>query len=134
MVVLRRKDCLVVLNRYPYTNGHLMIVPVRHVPDFASLSRPELDTIGELLILSERALVDCMKAEGINGGWNLGRCAGAGIVDHLHLHVLPRWSGDTNFLTAVGETRVISQSLSESFELLAECFARLDSAEPARGD
>ena len=122
-VLARHGGCVVILNRYPYTNGHLMIMPERHVSSFNDLADEEATAMYELLRIAESALLQRMGAEGINGGWNLGRCAGAGIEGHLHLHVLPRWSGDTNFMTAVGGTRVISQSLEDAFDILAPAFA-----------
>jgi ATP adenylyltransferase len=122
-VLARYGGCVALLNRYPYTNGHLMIMPERHVSSFNDLSVEEAGAMHELLRVAESALLELMGAEGINGGWNLGRCAGAGIEGHLHLHVLPRWSGDTNFMTAVGGTRVISQSLEDAFDILAPAFS-----------
>ena len=103
----------VILNRFPYNNGHVMIVPNEHVSDILTLS-PE--QIGEMLDLAQatiEALQQCMRAEGINLGMNLGQPAGAGIDDHLHLHVVPRWTGDTNYMTTLGETRVVPQALEE---------------------
>lgn len=121
--VLSRSDrMLTILNRYPYINGHLMIVPSRHVPDFRSLEPQELREMLDLVRLAEEALFEGMGCMGVNGGWNLGRCAGAGVDGHVHLHMLPRWSGDVNFMASVAEVRVLSQSLDSSYEQLLPFF------------
>jgi ATP adenylyltransferase len=122
LVLHRGPTAFVLLNRYPYINGHLMIVPHRHVPDLRSLERTELDEITRLLVLSEEALSRGMECMGMNGGWNLGGCAGAGVKDHIHVHMLPRWDGDSNFMTTVGGSRVLSESLEDSFERLRPWF------------
>lgn len=122
-VLHREKDFFVVLNRFPYINGHLMIVPLRHAPDLAGLSRRELEALPGLLARCERALAEGMNCMGMNGGWNLGGCAGAGIEGHIHFHMLPRWAGDTNFMTTVGETRVVSASLEDSYRRLGPFFS-----------
>lgn len=122
-VLHREKDFFVVLNRFPYINGHLMIVPLRHVPDLAGLTDRELKILPGILARCERALTEGMDCMGMNGGWNLGGCAGAGIEGHIHFHMLPRWSGDTNFMTTVGETRVLSASLEDSYRRLGPFFS-----------
>lgn len=121
-VLHREGPVFVVLNRYPYINGHLMIVPLRHAPDLNSLSREESDTMIRIMAMCERALAEGMGCMGMNGGWNLGSCAGAGIEGHIHVHMLPRWSGDTNFMTTVGSTRVLSASLDDSYSRLVPFF------------
>ncbi len=121
--VLRREaGAFVVLNRYPYIDGHMMVVCTRHLPDMSSLTPEESRTVTELLCNCERALAEGLGCEGINGGWNIGSCAGAGIEGHLHLHVLPRWPGDVNFMTSVAQTRVLSRMLEESYETLVPFF------------
>jgi len=122
LVLVRGERCLVVLNRYPYINGHMMIVPFRHVPDFTSASPEETAEIIDLVRTAEGVLRETMKCQGINGGWNLGSAAGAGIPGHLHLHVLPRWNGDTSFMSSVGGVRVLSQSLEQAWEELSHGF------------
>ncbi len=122
-VLYRMKGLFVVLNRFPYINGHLMIVPRDHVPDLSALERKQRHDLMDLMVMCERALWKGMGCTGINGGWNLGSCAGAGIPGHVHVHMLPRWSGDTNFITTVGETRVLSASLEDSYEKLRPFFA-----------
>jgi len=121
-VLVRGERCLVVLNRYPYINGHMMIVPFRHVPDFTSSSAEETAEMLDLVRKAEGVLRATMKCQGINGGWNLGSAAGAGIPGHLHLHVLPRWNGDTSFMSSVGGVRVLSQSLEQAWEDLSPGF------------
>ena len=121
-VLHRRGDIYVVLNRYPYINGHLMIVPLRHVPSMEDLTEAERCAMWELAAESEGALIRGMNCMGINGGWNMGSCAGAGIEGHLHIHMLPRWNGDTNFMTTACNTRVISASLDDSYRRLRGFF------------
>ena len=123
LVVLRGSKNFVILNRYPYTSGHVMVVPYAHV---AELAVAEADTLAEMMRLAQRvqvALGMTYHPEGYNLGMNLGRAAGAGITGHLHLHVLPRWAGDTNFMTVAGETRVEPEELSTTFERLRKALA-----------
>jgi ATP adenylyltransferase len=121
-VIHRGKRAFVVLNRYPYINGHLMIVPCRHVPDLSSLMPEETAELMDLAIMAEVALRKGMKCQGLNGGWNTGSAGGAGIPSHFHMHMLPRWNGDTNFMTTVGGVRVLSQSLEEACSILRPYF------------
>jgi len=115
----------VVMNRYPYTNGHLLLVLGRHQPALSDCSPEELAEMGHLLAAMEAALLDQMKPHGINCGFNGGASAGAGIPEHFHIHVLPRWYGDTNFLTTIGNTRVMPQALAESFRLLKPALLKI---------
>jgi ATP adenylyltransferase len=115
----------VILNLYPYNNGHLMVVPYRHESSLAGLTRDEMNDVGLLTQLCERALREAYKLEGINIGVNLGRPAGAGIEEHVHLHLVPRWNGDTNFMTVVGKTRVLPEEIRSTAERLRPIFARL---------
>jgi ATP adenylyltransferase len=118
-LILHRGDsAFIILNRYPYTNGHLMVVPYAHE---ASLEGLEQDTLGELLTLTSKTLTllrNVLGAQDFNVGINIGETAGAGVADHVHIHVVPRWPGDTSFMTSVGETRVIPEALEETFEKL----------------
>ncbi len=117
-IVFRGKKDFVILNRFPYTTGHVMIVPYAHVPDLAGC---DLEMLAEMMHLAqrvERALAVTYGAEGYNLGMNLGRCAGAGVAGHVHLHVLPRWTGDTNFMAAVGETRIEPEELGVTYDKL----------------
>jgi ATP adenylyltransferase len=115
----------VILNKFPYNAGHLMVVPQRHAATLAELTRDELNEMALLTQLSERALTDVFTPQGINVGMNLGRPAGAGIVDHLHIHLVPRWNGDTNFMTVVGEVRVLPEELPRTADRLRPAFKRL---------
>lgn len=121
-VLCRGRHHYVIVNAYPYCNGHVMIVCNRHVEHFKDLTQDERMELGELLCRCENALYEVYSPGGINVGANLGRSAGAGIVGHLHVHLVPRWHGDTNFMTAVGETRVISEDLAETYRRLKARF------------
>jgi ATP adenylyltransferase len=125
LVVLRGETCFVLLNLYPYNNGHLMVVPNRHISNLTSAAGDELSEMMRLARLAEIALTQAYGAHGINMGLNLGRPAGAGILDHVHLHVVPRWNGDTNFMTVVGEARVMPEELSQTVARLRPVFAKL---------
>jgi ATP adenylyltransferase len=123
LIVHRGELCFVILNLFPYTNGHLMIAPFEHVPTL-----PELDdeTIAELMALAQRAMVVLDREyspHGYNVGFNQGRVAGAGLEHHIHMHVVPRWGGDTNFMPVLADTRVMPQSLEQSYEALRRGFA-----------
>lgn len=118
-VLARAPHCFIILNVFPYNNGHLMVVPYAHESDFTQLPPA---TASEMMALAQLALAvlqQVYRAEGANVGLNIGKPAGAGIADHLHLHIVPRWSGDTNFMTALAQTRVVPQSLEDSGRLLA---------------
>ena len=122
-VLYRGKHVFAVLNRYPYINGHMMIMPYRHLPDLSELSAAESDELMKMLVTAEKALRSGMKCQGMNGGWNIGSAGGAGIPGHLHVHILPRWNGDTNFMSTVGGIRVVSQSLARAHEILSPFFS-----------
>jgi len=122
-IVFRGEKNYIILNRYPYTTGHVMVVPYKHV---AELSLAEPETLAEMMRLAQQvqgALENIYHPQGYNLGMNLGRAAGAGVVGHLHLHVLPRWSGDANFMTVVGETRLEPEELSTTYEKLRKALA-----------
>jgi ATP adenylyltransferase len=125
LVVFRARHAYVILNLYPYNNGHLMVVPNRHLASLEALTTDEQGELMQLARLSEMALNEAYRPQGINVGINLGRAAGAGIENHLHIHLVPRWSGDTNFMTAVGETRVVPEDLGATAGRLRPIFARL---------
>jgi ATP adenylyltransferase len=123
LIVLRAAKNFIILNAFPYTSGHVMIVPYAHV---AELPAAEPETLSEMMRLAQRvqsALESTYHPQGYNLGMNLGRAAGAGVVGHLHLHVLPRWAGDANFMTVVGETRVEPEDLSTTYEKLRKALA-----------
>lgn len=118
LVLLRGRTCFVVLNRYPYTGGHLMIAPKAHKGDLDLLRPAELAELMKLAVDMERLLKKTLKPHGFNLGINLGRPAGAGVPGHVHLHLVPRWNGDANFMTAVGNVKVIPQALLELYDEL----------------
>jgi ATP adenylyltransferase len=125
LVVFDGATCYVILNLYPYNSGHLMVVPRRHVATLAGLEATELSELAELTRRSEMALTEVYSPQGINVGMNLGKPAGAGVVDHLHVHLVPRWAGDTNFMSIVGNVRVLPEELPRSAERLRPVFQRL---------
>ena len=118
LIVHRGERCFVILNKYPYTNGHLMVAPYEHV---ATMQELDADTLGELMALVQRSIT-ILEAEysphGYNLGFNQGRVAGAGVEHHVHMHVVPRWGGDTNFMSVVGDTRVMAQTLEQTYAAL----------------
>jgi ATP adenylyltransferase len=124
-LVFRGESAFVMLNAFPYNNGHLMVAPYAHESQLESLP---LSTLNEMMSLCQQgigALKRVMNPDGFNVGFNLGAAAGAGIKDHLHMHVVPRWNGDTNFMPVLADVRVIPQSLDESWHLLSEAFREL---------
>ncbi|HEV2176439.1 MAG TPA: HIT domain-containing protein [Terriglobia bacterium] len=126
-VVHRAGKNFVVLNLFPYTSGHAMVVPYAHAASLTSLAELDSEALREMMTLArdlEGALQALYRPEGYNFGMNLGCAAGAGIADHLHLHFLPRWSGDTNFMTVVGETRLLPEDLSVTYDKLSGFFRR----------
>ena len=120
LVILRGTANFVLLNRYPYSNGHLMVVPMRHVARLTDSTAEELHELMDLVARCEATLRDVYQPDGINVGINLGSSAGAGIADHYHLHMVPRWSGDTNFMTVIGATRLLPEELDRTWCRLHE--------------
>jgi ATP adenylyltransferase len=121
-IFLRGKYTFAVLNIYPYSNGHCLILPYRHVGDLAKLKSEELHEMMDMLVKTQALLQKALNAHGFNVGFNLGRLAGAGIPKHVHMHIVPRWKGDHNFMPIVAQTKVISQSLKTIYKLLtAQC-------------
>jgi len=114
----------VIVNRYPYTTGHMMVVCNRHVENMTDLTEDERAELMDLMARTEGVLRKAYHPDGINVGANLGRSAGAGIVGHLHMHLVPRWHGDTNFMSAIGETRVVSEDISDTFRRLLGVFQK----------
>ncbi len=119
-ILFRGKRCLVMLNAYPYNNGHLMIAPYRHLDSVEDLEDDEAREMMEILSRMITLLKKVLHPEGFNVGMNLGSVAGAGIVDHLHLHLVPRWKGDTNFMPLISNTKIISESLRKTYQKLKE--------------
>ncbi len=126
LVLVATERSLVMLNLYPYNNGHLMVAPRRHVASPELLSRDERAEIGEVVAAAVRALRSELRPVGLNVGANLGRAAGAGFADHMHWHVVPRWDGDNNFMPVLASTRVLSQSLEDSYRQLSPVFKALE--------
>jgi ATP adenylyltransferase len=112
-VIVRERTCYALLNRYPYTGGHLLVVPYKLAPDLNGLTEEEMCDLFKLTRRCQNALTQVMHPDGFNIGINLGRAAGAGIIEHVHVHVVPRWNGDSNFMPVLGSTTVLPQALSE---------------------
>ena len=122
LVVHRGETAIVLVNKFPYASGHLMVAPARHEGDFGGLAPEEAVEIHALAATALRVLSESMSSQGFNLGWNLGRIAGAGVVDHVHLHVVPRWAGDTNFMPVLADTRVMPEALEQTREILARAW------------
>jgi ATP adenylyltransferase len=122
-VIVRERTCYAVLNTYPYTGGHLLIVPYKQAADLDGLTAEELRDLMLLARRCQQALRRVMKPDGFNLGINLGRVAGAGIVEHLHLHIVPRWNGDTNFMPVLGSTTVLPEALADVAARLRQALA-----------
>ena len=125
LIILRDKTCFALMNLFPYNPGHLMIAPYKHTGELDDLTPQEL---GDLMLLTRRCkqlLVTCLKPEAFNIGINLGRTAGAGIAEHVHIHIVPRWNGDTNFMPVLGETKVIPEALEPMYHRLKTTLATL---------
>ena len=122
----RTTDAVVMLNRYPYTNGHLMIAPVAHESRLFDSSQGSLAALMRLTATAQRILSEVYRPDGFNIGMNFGTAAGAGVADHYHMHVVPRWSGDSNFMTVTAQTRLVPEALDDTFEKLAPYFHDLD--------
>ncbi|MBN2333050.1 MAG: HIT domain-containing protein [Deltaproteobacteria bacterium] len=123
LILFRGTHAFVLLNRYPYNNGHLMVVPYSHLNNLGKLSQDAYLELMELFRRSIDCLHDALQADGFNGGINLGKTAGAGIADHLHFHIVPRWHGDYNFMPVIGETKVMPQHLEETYNHLLPYFS-----------
>jgi ATP adenylyltransferase len=130
LVLTRRAHAFLIMNRYPYVAGHLMAVPCRKTGDPHSLGAEEVADLWSLSLHAQRLLQETVKAQGFNVGLNLGECAGAGVLDHLHLHIVPRWNGDTNFMPVLSGTRLLSEALQSLYEKLMATQTRLAAAPP----
>ena len=124
LVVHRGRRAFVLLNKFPYASGHLMVAPLRHVGELADLEDEEAVEIHRLGVQGIAALAETFAPQGYNLGWNLGRIAGAGVVDHVHLHVVPRWAGDTNFMPVLADVKVLPEHLTETRRKLAAAWPR----------
>ncbi len=125
LVIARSPFGALLLNRYPYVHGHLLIAPYRHVADLTGLAPAERAEMMELLMHAQRLLGDVMNPQGYNIGMNLGRCAGAGVPGHVHMHIVPRWNGDVNFMAVIGQVHVIPQAMEESYRQLSAAHRKL---------
>ena len=126
LVITRRKNAFLMMNGYPYAVGHLMAVPYRKVAEMSALGENEIVELWNLVAHAQTLLRTVTKAQGFNIGLNLGECAGAGVTDHLHIHIVPRWSGDTNFMPILAGTRVLGEGLRALYDKLMEAQARID--------
>jgi ATP adenylyltransferase len=126
LVITRRKNAFLMMNRYPYSVGHLMAIPYRKTSDLAALGENEIVELWNLVAHAQTLLRAAAKAQGFNVGINLGECAGAGIVDHLHIHIVPRWSGDTNFMPILAGTRMLSDALRALYDKLIAAQTKLE--------
>jgi ATP adenylyltransferase len=122
LILYRGEWSIVLMNRFPYTNGHLLIAPLRHISSFDSLSPDEKLDLVNMVERSVSVLKEVMDPAGFNIGMNLGRVAGAGVEDHMHFHIVPRWSGDTNYMTVFGEVRIIPEHIRATYEKLLPFF------------
>lgn len=132
LVITRRKNAFLMMNRYPYAVGHLMAVPYRKTANLAALGENEIVELWGLVVHAQALLDATMKAQGFNVGLNLGECAGAGIVDYLHIHIVPRWSGDTNFMPILTGTRMLSEALRALYDKLMEAQAKIETQSGGR--
>lgn len=123
LIVRRAGHCFAILNRYPYNNGHVMVAPYAHKADLPDLTDDERSEMMSLVLDVQEALRATMNPHGFNVGINIGAAAGAGVPGHIHAHILPRWTGDTNFVSTVSDLKIISQSLEESYDLITRHFA-----------
>lgn len=126
LVIVRGQRAFVMLNRYPYTSGHVMVVPVDHQPSLEKLDPPSRAEIMELAARFIQVLEVVYRPQGVNVGINIGEAAGAGIIDHVHMHVVPRWLGDTNFMSTLGNTRVLPETLEDTYQRLKDGWTELE--------
>ena len=122
MMIYRGELAFVILNRFPYNSGHLLISPYRHIGDIVDLTEAEQGEIMRLTVRTKQTLQQLMQPQGYNVGFNLGQSAGAGVADHIHLHVVPRWNGDTNFMPVIGNTRVVPEALEQTVKLIRDAW------------
>jgi ATP adenylyltransferase len=125
LVIARRKTAFLIMNRYPYSVGHLMAVPYRKTAELSELGENEIVELWNLVVHAQALLRKATRAQGFNVGLNLGECAGAGVTDHLHIHIVPRWKGDTNFMPVLAGTKTISEGLNALYDKLMDAQAKL---------
>ena len=126
LVMYEGKSCYVIMNKYPYASGHLLVVPFRHIDDVGEMRAEEKTETMDLMELSVKILKKALKPQGFNIGMNLGSAAGAGVGSHIHLHIVPRWIGDTNYATVIGDTRFIPEGIEETREVLIPYFQNIE--------
>jgi ATP adenylyltransferase len=124
LILSRREHNFIILNRYPYTPGHLMIAPFKHIDSIDKADKDATDEMTDLLKFSIKILREHYRPHGFNTGMNIGRSAGAGVADHYHLHVIPRWTGDSNFMPLIGKTKVVIEGVDSSYEKLVHLFRK----------
>jgi len=124
LIIYRGKTCFVIINRYPYNSGHMMVSPYRHIGDIEELSIEERHELMDLSVDCKKVLQAVMNPDAFNMGFNLGNAAGAGIADHLHMHIVPRWNGDTNFMPVLADTRCVPEALDETAKILRKAWRR----------
>lgn len=122
LILHRSRYAFVMMNKFPYNNGHLMVIPKRHCPDLEQLDDEEFHDLLSLLRISTRILRNVLRAQGFNIGMNIGKVGGAGVDDHVHFHIVPRWTGDTNFMPILAETKIIPEFLEKTYEKLRTAF------------
>ena len=125
LILHRGRQAFIMMNLFPYNNGHLMVAPYRHTADLVGLAPEEQAELMDLTRYCVRLLTEAFRPEGFNAGMNLGRTAGAGVADHLHMHVVPRWNGDTNFMPVLGETKVLPDALDGTYDKLTAAIERI---------
>ncbi len=128
LVLARTPLCLLMLNKYPYVNGHLLAAPYRHAPTLVECSPEERAQLMDLIALGQQALALAMNPQGYNIGFNVGKCAGAGVPGHIHAHLVPRWNGDINFITILGNVRIIPQAIDQAYAQLKSAIEKLGAA------
>ena len=121
-VLFRGKFSFVIMNKYPYNNGHIMVAPYKHTGNFGEMNEDEMLELSVIIRKWQEVIKKAMKPDGFNLGMNIGRIAGAGFENHLHYHLVPRWSGDTNFMPVIGETKVVPISIDEAYDILLEAY------------
>ncbi len=125
-VLFRGKFSFVIMNKYPYNNGHVMVAPYKHTGNFIELNKDEMLEMSVILQKWQEVIKKAMNPDGFNIGMNIGRIAGAGFEDHLHYHIVPRWSGDTNFMPIIGETKVVPMSIDEAYDILLKAYKKME--------
>ncbi|MEN3037866.1 MAG: HIT domain-containing protein [Candidatus Kryptonium sp.] len=125
LILYRGKYCYIIMNLFPYNSGHIMVVPYKHTPNFSDLEDEEMLEVMKIIKKGISALELALKPHGFNVGANLGRVSGAGIADHIHFHIVPRWNGDTNFMPVISETKIISELITDTYKKLKDALSKI---------